>query len=100
MIQFLKNLFQRDQSQLPTVPEFLRDGVLVKQGDVLITNQKERYVFELYAPWSPYCQIGTNDLGFHFSGWQAFCHVGEKHKIHIIRIERNGKVVARGQEYT
>jgi hypothetical protein len=97
MIQYLKHLSQRKQSRLPTVPEFLRNGV--QRGDILVLNRFGQTEFTERGLYKNH-PIETTDFGnFSERGWYLFSRNGCKLSTHIIRIERNGKVVAKGQEY-
>jgi hypothetical protein len=102
MIQFLKNLFQRKQPRLPTVPEFLQCGI--NFNDTFILNKPDLYCKKTaYAGYSdkyPDYPVGTkNSIPYSKKGWYCVDHEGRRDCTHIIRIERNGKIVAQGQVY-
>jgi len=100
-----------NKPRLPTVPEFLRDGV--QKGDVVVTNKNDQSycVLTLRSKFNSHPidtyglshgLPGGNGRAFSLGGWgrHKFAKDGDKQYLHIIRIERNGKVVARGQVYT
>jgi hypothetical protein len=102
MIQFLKTLFQLKQPRLPTVPEFLRDGVKVGDSLILsiICNGQVSVIFDGYEAGFTSYPINTKLSNFTAKGWVFAWHDGKETELHIKAIERNGKVVAQGQEYT
>lgn len=86
-----------DKGTVPLVCDFLQAG-LVKKGDVLIDNKGRMDVYRerrhhLYYP---------NDAAretWSVSGWKFLISEGKQKARHIVRIERDGVVVAEGQRY-
>jgi hypothetical protein len=98
-----KIVIEPPKIELPTVPEFLRDGV--KVGDLVFFNTGGcRFVISIQSKFHNH-PINTrnrcNARAFSLGGWGRYkgAKDGDMHYLHIVRIERNGVTVAEGQVY-
>ncbi len=94
--------------KLPTVPEFLRDGV--RDDDIFFTNNDTQYIAGVYRNLPDGYPIGGrikktcwdgNGRAFSLKGWAKYGRAkdGDRQYLHIVRVERNGVTVAEGQVY-
>jgi len=91
-LSVIKSIFR--PKKMPSVQCFLPDGL--RKGDVLFTNiGKRAYVFYHYAkPYPWYKFIETDGGYFNLSGCYETGNSLDEPKTRIVRVERNGKIVA------
>jgi len=82
---------------VPLVCDFLARG-LAKKGDVLIDNNGNTDIYFLYSA-TLYYPNKSNRATWSRAGWKYVGSEGRRTSCHIIRIERDGVVVAEGQRY-
>lgn len=86
-----------DKGTVPLVCDFLRNG-LAQPGDVLIDNSGNTDVYRAYD-LHPFYPHASGKETWSSAGWKYASSHRKRNKRHIIRIERDGVVVAERQRY-
>lgn len=88
---------ERATCEVPLVCDFLRQG-LAEEGDVLIDSKGNTDVYLEYR-FHKFYPNQSNKETWSKAGWKYVSCQGKRKATHIVRIERDGVVVAAGQRY-